>query len=362
MQKLFLLLMTSTSILFFEPAYPSEFNAESIPVIVEITQNNNHPNGTPREKEVYLTSVKLSNEEKQKLLSYQDISSENVSMNLPSHVDLGMNNVPVLDQGRHGTCVTFSNSAAIDALLKKGDYISQLCNLELGDYLQKNGYLRSGWKGLTGPQFLDQVTRFGIINKDNQHTKSCAGVTEYPVNQPENKGTPMSLQDFKQLSETIQDQIYWKPILDTWSRLNNDPVNPAYNGNATLLTVKRHLAMSNTGHIKDRRLTFGVYLTKGYCKAGACGSYHNKYDTWVLTKSISDDKAPLLAGHQMIIFGYDDNAVVMDNEGGKHKGTLLLRNSWGDDVGDHGNYYMTYDYFKKFVHEIQVIELIDTST
>ncbi len=33
----------------------------------------------------------------------------------------------------------------------------------------------------------------------------------------------------------------------------------------------------------------------------------------------------------------------------------MIRNSWGDEVGDHGNYYMTYDFFKKFVMDIQDI-------
>lgn len=34
-------------------------------------------------------------------------------------VDIGMANVPVLDQGAYGTCVTFAATAALDARLKK---------------------------------------------------------------------------------------------------------------------------------------------------------------------------------------------------------------------------------------------------
>ena len=67
--------------------------------------------------------------------------------NLPKRILLGMNNVPVLDQGSHGTCVTFAITAAIDAALSKGDYISQLCQLELGTYLEPMGYSVSGWDG-----------------------------------------------------------------------------------------------------------------------------------------------------------------------------------------------------------------------
>ena len=56
---------------------------------------------------------------------------------LPPSVQLGMENVPVLNQGIHGSCVTFAVTAAIDAVIKKGDYISQLCPLQLGQYLKK---------------------------------------------------------------------------------------------------------------------------------------------------------------------------------------------------------------------------------
>lgn len=46
-------------------------------------------------------------------------------------VDLAMNDVPVLDQGSYGTCVTFASTGALDALVGQGDYIDQQCSLEL---------------------------------------------------------------------------------------------------------------------------------------------------------------------------------------------------------------------------------------
>ena len=35
------------------------------------------------------------------------------------------------------------------------------------------------------------------------------------------------------------------------------------------------------------------------------------------------------AAHAIIIAGYDNEAVAVDNKGQKHKGLLTLRNSWG---------------------------------
>src|SRR3989338_2283243 len=60
------------------------------------------------------------------------INSASFSSELPSKVKVGMQLTHVLDQGYHGSCVTFAVTAALDAALGAGDYISQLCNLELG--------------------------------------------------------------------------------------------------------------------------------------------------------------------------------------------------------------------------------------
>ena len=62
-----------------------------------------------------------------------------------------------------------------------------------------------------------------------------------------------------------------------------------------------------------------------------------------------------IAGHEMIITGYDDRAVAIDDHGRAHKGLLTLRNSWGALAGDKGDFYMSYDYFKAFVMEVQRI-------
>jgi C1A family cysteine protease len=62
-----------------------------------------------------------------------------------------------------------------------------------------------------------------------------------------------------------------------------------------------------------------------------------------------------LGGHEMVIIGYDDNAISTDRDMKVHHGLLTLRNSWGDKAGDHGNYYMSYDFFKKFAMEVQFI-------
>ena len=117
-----------------------------------------------------------------------------------------------------------------------------------------------------------------------------------------------------------------------------------------LLKIKEALADPELG--PTTRITFGGFIFPDQCSAGACASYHEKYDTWAFTKEIiSGGEHVAIGGHAMVITGYDDNAVAIDNEGKKHQGLLILRNSWGEEAGDRGTYYMSYDYFKKLVIE-----------
>lgn len=305
-------------------------------------------------KQVMLMNIKLTAKEKQKILSNlsKKITLENLTRSdLPSTIDLGMNNVPVLDQGMHGSCVTFASTAIMDAVIGKGDYISQLCNLELGSYFEKNGYMPSGWEGAFGPLILDQMMRFGYVSQENQKTKSCAGVVNYPTNDQDNQGNPMTLRQFKNLSENYLDENgnenwAWVPLMNAFDRFDSN--YDVEDAKRTLIGIKKSLA-------NGQRLTFGTFLlTSEDCNDIACATYHAKNDTWAMTDSIKSHPM-FIGGHEMVITGYDDNAVAIDKDGMKHQGLLILRNSWGENVGDHGNYYMSYDYFIDMAIEVQKI-------
>lgn len=316
-------------------------------------------NSAPQTSDVYLMNVPLTRDQKRSLQKFK-MKTNNLSATsaeptpptaLPSKVELGMNNVPVLDQGMHGTCVTFATTAALDAVLNKGDYVSQLCSLEMGNYLETRSYYPSGWNGSWGPLVLERFDEFGIVSTTDQKTKSCAGVTQYPATDMNNTGTPMSIDDYTNMSEDITDKISWFPIINVHQRFSDNA--PSDLMDRVLMGVKGALASRNA---KDKlRLTFGVLLPVNHCSAGACGKFHKSDDAWVLSKSIREDDEPDFGGHEMIITGYDDNATATDNEGGTHKGLLIIRNSWSDKHGDNGDYYMSYDFFKQYALEVQVV-------
>ena len=265
---------------------------------------------------------------------------------LPVHVNLSMNNVPVLNQGQHGSCVTFATSAAVDAALFGSDYVSPLCNLELGSHFEKNAYMPSGWNGTWGPIVLNQMMRFGIVSTTKQRQEGCAGVTEYPVMNPFNEGQELTLAEFRKHSEDLTERLTWNHLLSNDGML--DPT-AATADEMDVVFNKAKLALA-----KGHRLTIGTLLVMANnCFAGACAMHNTAYDTWAVTDELSNPQG--YGGHEMVIFAYDDNAVAIDSQGKQHKGLFTLRNSWAADVGDQGNFYMSYDYFKKYVMEVQEI-------
>lgn len=305
--------------------------------------------------DVYLMKINLTTKEKQK---FQHIEPRKIkplhTSTLPTRISLGMNNVPVLNQGKHGSCVTFANTAALDALLNRGDYISQLCLLEFSEYLQKRSYFPSGWDGNYGPFVLDRLIDFGIVSKSKQIAQGCSGVREYPVSDPNNTGNPMSIDDYASLSEDINNRVYWASLLtpdDFDTDENTDDL-----GGQTLEQIKHILA---DPYAKlSARVTFGMLLAYTHCSAGACATFHKTNDTFVLSDEIINEfrqADPIIGGHELVITGYDDNATAIDKSGVTHTGLLTLRNSWSDQVGDNGDYYMSYDYFAALAMEAQKI-------
>ena len=325
----------------------------SIPVVVTSTESNNLAPYKTEQHRVFVEDIRLSDSAQRALkerfddpsLTHNDLLDLN-ALNLPARIDLGMNGTPVLDQGAHGSCVTFAITGALDALIAKGDYISQLCSLELGDYLKQKGKIRySGWDGSTGPIVLNQLQEYGVVARRYQTEFGCAGVKRYPRSNEKNTGNPMSINEYSANALPLANFGRWESLIDI-----NLAFTKNYNPTALLRDVKKHLREGN-------RITFGVLLDVDQGHVGALGTHKKNFDTWVLTPEIirNAKTGKIRAGHQMIIIGYDDQALVPTQNGQTSKGVFILRNSWGKAVGGGGNYYMSYAYFKALCVEAQVI-------
>ncbi|CAM4479063.1 MAG: hypothetical protein LEGION0403_FIIPPAGN_02457 [Legionella sp.] len=303
-------------------------------------------NKNSNEKVIQLLRVELSDEAKNNLINHAHVLAHpkttlkaDISA-FPAGIQLGMSNVPVLDQGIHGTCVTFAVTGALDAALAKGDYVSQVCNLQLGNYLENLGYGSSGWNGSNAEQVLNQIQQYGIVNKQKERTIGCGGYKQYPTYLPHNPALTMEPAQYIAMRELVfGTRVNWFNVLQ-----ENNP-------ELTLNEVKQAL---NIGE----RLVFGVLLPRtdlGLAGALAKHKATHLQDTWVLTPEIISSLDSIEAGHEMIITGYDDKAVAIDNNGQRHQGLLKIRNSWGRFVGDAGEFYMSYDYFKLLAIEVSRI-------
>ena len=305
-------------------------------------------------KSIRLLNIKLSDNAWKKLDSHgvtplaKNTSLFSRRQHFPSQVQLGMNQVPVLDQGPYGTCVIFAGTGAVDAALNQGDYISQLCQLELGQYFETvtDGSLPSGWNGSMGAMVLNQMTNFGFITKEIEKTVGCGGLTNYPTDgvNPENE---MNIPDYRLLSTDMSDftvNVVWSSVMDVYQAFLDET-----DREQVLDAVKDSLNHND-------RLVFGVMLFLPEIGVmGAAGQHHVANDTWVITPLIDlsiNAHSSDFGGHEMIITGYDDDAIATDEKGRTHKGLLTLRNSWGKGIGDAGDFYMSYDYFNRLADEV----------
>ncbi len=339
-----------SAILIFLPQQLSAGSIEFIGTLPIVLSDEDLNKLTVDQQTVYVQHLRLDDSAQQILRERvennereQDIKT---ILNSSMRVNLGMNNTPVLNQGAHGSCITFAMTAALDAILGKGDYISQLCSLELGAYLERKGYIEhSGWDGSFGSSILRQIAQYGIVSKFYQKEFGCAGVKQYPLNNQKSNGSPMSISEYSAVSESMSEFASWENLLDV-----DEAYSRNHNPSSFLKRVKKHVR-------EGSRVAFGMLLDVEIGHAGALGKYQKKFDTWVLTPRIVKDikKGTIQAGHEMLIFGYDDNAEVVYKGEVVGKGVFLVRNSWGSTAGDMGNYYVSYDYFKALCDEAQVL-------
>lgn len=301
----------------------------------------------PIPKRIALLKLNLTAETRQKLAQRITKWSRQPKLTIsvghyPRSIQLGMNEVPVLDQGEHGTCMTFAGTAALDAALGKGDYVSQLCQLDLNQYLHNNAFVKRGWDSGWGQDVFTHITMFGIVPKSVQTAGGCVGRIAYPLSGGD-IGDELSVFDFHQISEPIQAYgISFDPLI-LKEQINSNVIDR----DRILLQIKRIL-------LQGERATCSVILM-GQMRHddSPTGSHHVMNDAWVLLPHMQEELNldEDVTGHAFVITGYDDDAIAIDGSGQFHRGLLTLRNSWGDRVGDQGDFYMSYSYFKAMVLE-----------
>ncbi|WP_133135673.1 hypothetical protein [Legionella rowbothamii] len=281
----------------------------------------------------YPVTKKIHSLVQARLKSLKHSNQMRANEGLATAKQLGMNNIPVFDQGDNYYDSAYASTAAIDALLGRGDYISQLCFIQLGNYMDPSN---KGF-GFTLHHSLSRLENYGYIRKVHQKGAGC-----------EDPDTPfINYETYNRLSrDIIGDSIMWFPLLNL-----HKSVSERVNTEKTLIEIKKAIN-------QEHRATMGfLAFYKDGNRLGTMGSYHEKNDTWILNAQMKRDlyNFPTLYYRSVIITGYDNDAISVDEMGEKHKGLLTLRGSWGSDAGDQGDFYMSYDYFRVLVLEAQQI-------
>ncbi len=223
---------------------------------------------------------------------------------------LGMNDVPVLDQGSQGTCVTFSTTAALDALIGQGDFISQQCSLELDMGLGQNY-----WNGAMYPsQIINPLQKYGIVSKEKCPRK-------YPV-----PYRSMLAKQYAALADDDASEAVKKVQINYIAEASLLDLKKAIDAKHRVLIGFRVNSRSSEGvkgfdiTIGDKKYTGGLWA----CKQGSS-----------INHCVASN-----AGHEVVVIGYDDDQQL-----------LKIRNSWNTDVGYEGNYYMTYQFFQSMAED-----------
>lgn len=304
------------------------------------------PNGQEESKTITLPEYQLTDQEKQNVLKHRRLSSsvtdkkmQATSSKLPQKIQLDMAGLPVFDQGLNPYCVVFSSVAAMDIVLNKGDYISPSCLIHLGQYMKNTP---NGQDIHRTDILLNLIKNYGIISKAKQKEVGCAGDYDYnPKHKIEGGMTP---EEFLSKSEVLYNkQVSWRYLFDGL-------LSSVFNSNGRILRIKEAL---NSG----QRVILEYLLVPDLGVAGAIGKHHNAQDTWIYSDDIFEQlfTSDTFLGHAVVITGYDDNASAVDPSGKIHRGLFTLRSSWGDRVGDAGDFYMTYEYLTNLsVSSLQV--------
>lgn len=261
--------------------------------------------------------------------------------------DAGMAGVPVLDQGQYGTCVTFATTASLNARYALGDFISQQCSLQLSKTLGNDI-----WDGAYTPsEVIDPLKKYGVVSKSGCNA-------QYP-----SRNVPISVAEYqsradKSASASVSQVGY------TYYKQNNLSVvkQAVSSGKRVLIGFLLNPNKAQGFDLPGKRGGNWSCSASGsepppspeedalqQCKdqfpgmEWLCDIFFSKEQQAKLAAASECGKWN--AGHEVLIYGYDDA-----------KQQLKIRNSWGPNVGDSGNWVMSYEYFSRQVIDQTVVD------
>lgn len=313
----------------------------------------------------YLKYLKLSDEEKAKYniippkefiaihKTYDEKSSDNlkkselrdnaVTFSIPTKYSLKDNiNLKVENQKDSGWCWAFSSLKCLETYLQKnkiGDY--NLAEYHLA-YMRYKDF--DGWREFSnevlkdysslgqalykrGGNFLDLMRYVGVLNAD----------IKGPI-----EGDNSQNKQYEVTAETIQNFKNKKPIIKVNEIMAFSEIDKEYSKDGTV-TYKNGKEIVTNQEIKEFRKEVKNHIMSNGGVWAIIDYYSDYYNS--STNSLYNQHT-VDCNHAVTVVGWDDNykkTNFKDGEQPKNDGAWIAVNSWGENFGDKGYFYISYD-------------------
>lgn len=221
---------------------------------------------------------------------------------LPAAVSLEKYAPRRLSQGQQGSCVGWASAYAARTILESAATGQDPNSLQFSPAFLYNQISMEGCQGSYVVDAMKTMMEVGALP-----------LNEFPYNENDCNKRP------------TQDQVRaaQRYVMRGYNRLTKDGDDYSIDQ----LAMKQNIAQ-------------GAPVVIGMSVGGSFEQM-NGQRSWIPTRS-DYNNMDRFGGHAMCVIGYDDN---LDG------GSFQIMNSWGDDFGQGGLFWMPYQHFEKFTHE-----------